>query len=647
MESGYKKTELSWDDLDQGGYSATDRAVYKRRLQAWHLLMAFSLAFACLILSYNFATRSQSAIDASVAAGTFSNNLLDWEDQYKEVVEVSDYGVTAGNEFLLKTILQGKNGFQHIEETVRRADPKIAAEIGNIWSEIRRDALIPKIDSEKLRQAKLKSERGSRVLGDAAAAFAQKEWILRDIGFGLLFFCFIGSILAVGKREVKVVVQNVITDAMTNIKDVEIKQSQVIASDDIFERMPVPFARFGQDGKIDLWNAEIEAIFGVSADEVIGRDLFDALGWHVLGDAAKTALYRVFIGQGTTPLSWIYNHASGEKLDLQANMVPVFDQMGVVSGAYIMVRDISQESRQRATLIESDLTKAAMLKAIPDTLLRFDIQGNMVEIHDNANLFGKIAYQIVGGQQWRTIVPPNAAQEIDWAMRKCLVEREPAEAEIHEVHINKEWHLKIYFTPCGSSDILAVLHDATSEYNASLSVKESNDRIQEMMAESSATDGLTGLLSHHAMRPYLEAACQYAAHPAGRVAFAYFDLDSFGDFVRQHGDDVGDEALRIFASRMKSLVRNDDIIARSGPEEFLVIMPEISGKEALEMARKISECCLINTAHPFSASTTVMAVSGEAMSSREVLETLKHALDEGKQAGPGIVKLIAHLPQAA
>ncbi|MCB0826312.1 MAG: diguanylate cyclase [Armatimonadetes bacterium] len=647
MESGYKKTELSWDDLDQGGYSATDRTKYKRRLQAWHLLLAFSLAFTCLILSYNFATRSQAALDASVAAGTFSRHMLDWEDQYKEVVEESERGVSAGNDFLLKTILQGKDGFQHIEETVRKSDPKIAAEIGNIWSEIRRDALIPKIDSEKLRQAKLKSERGSRDLGDAADAFARNEWLLRATGFGLLFFCFIGSILAVGKREVKVVVQNVLTDAMTNIKDVEIKQSHVVASDDIFERMPVPFARFGQDSKIDLWNAEIEAIFGVSADEVIGRDLFDVMGWHVLGDAAKTALYRVFIGQGTTPLSWVYNHASGEKLDLQANMVPVFDQMGVVSGAYVMVRDISQESRQRAMLIESDLTKAAMLKAIPDTLLRFDIEGNMVEIHDNANLFGKMAYQIVGGQQWRTIVPPNAAQHIVTAMKKCLVEREPSEAEIHEVHNNKEWHLKIYFTPCGSSDILAVLHDATSEYAASLQVKESNERIQEVMAESSTTDGLTGLLNHHAMRPYLEAACQYASQPVGRVAFAYFDLDSFGDFVRQHGDEAGDNALKLFASRMKSLVRKDDIIARSGPEEFLVIMPEIAGKEALELARKISECGLINTPHPFSASTTVMAVSGVAMTSRDVLETLKHALDEGKQAGPGIVKLIAQIRRAA
>lgn len=82
-------------------------------------------------------------------------------------------------------------------------------------------------------------------------------------------------------------------------------------------------------------------------------------------------------------------------------------------------------------------------------------------------------------------------------------------------------------------------------------------------------DGLTGLLNKQAF--YEE-----AATPRRRQAWAilcYVDLDGFKQINDQHGHAAGDEVLQLFAEGVRRQLRADDVVARIGGDEFLLLLP--------------------------------------------------------------------------
>lgn len=71
------------------------------------------------------------------------------------------------------------------------------------------------------------------------------------------------------------------------------------------------------------------------------------------------------------------------------------------------------------------------------------------------------------------------------------------------------------------------------------------------------------------------------------ISLIMLDIDHFGDFNKKHDHQVGDEVLRGVVERTKSRVRDTDLVARWGGEEFMVYLPETKKEEALEVAEQI------------------------------------------------------------
>ena len=71
------------------------------------------------------------------------------------------------------------------------------------------------------------------------------------------------------------------------------------------------------------------------------------------------------------------------------------------------------------------------------------------------------------------------------------------------------------------------------------------------------------------------------------ISFVIFDLDHFKAINDSHGHGAGDEVLRLVAKAIATSVRDTDLVARWGGEEFLVALPETSYAGALVCAEKI------------------------------------------------------------
>lgn len=56
------------------------------------------------------------------------------------------------------------------------------------------------------------------------------------------------------------------------------------------------------------------------------------------------------------------------------------------------------------------------------------------------------------------------------------------------------------------------------------------------------------------------------------VSMLFIDLDDFGLLNKQHGDDVGDEALRLVGQTIRQNIRCDDIAIRKGGDEFVIML---------------------------------------------------------------------------
>jgi diguanylate cyclase (GGDEF)-like protein len=107
----------------------------------------------------------------------------------------------------------------------------------------------------------------------------------------------------------------------------------------------------------------------------------------------------------------------------------------------------------------------------------------------------------------------------------------------------------------------------------------------QLARETARRDHLTGLLNR---RGVTERYQQMMAEGMDRpIAIMLVDLDHFKAVNDQHGHVLGDEVLATFAAVLRKNVRDSDLIARWGGEEFLLIGPVSDARAATEMADKL------------------------------------------------------------
>lgn len=95
-------------------------------------------------------------------------------------------------------------------------------------------------------------------------------------------------------------------------------------------------------------------------------------------------------------------------------------------------------------------------------------------------------------------------------------------------------------------------------------------------------DSLTGLPNRRLFTKFLEKVLPLARRHRHQFAILYLDLDGFKTINDTLGHDAGDEVLREVAARLLTLVRDSDMVARFGGDEFVVIAQKIEGRPGAE-----------------------------------------------------------------
>jgi diguanylate cyclase (GGDEF)-like protein len=141
-------------------------------------------------------------------------------------------------------------------------------------------------------------------------------------------------------------------------------------------------------------------------------------------------------------------------------------------------------------------------------------------------------------------------------------------------------------------------HAAVSIFNA---------RLIERLAATARTDPLTGLANRRAFEQALEQ--RLAAEPPATFSVLMLDVDGLKRVNDAHGHAAGDAMLKRVASVIGSDLRQADLAARWGGDEFLLLIPGVDQVGAVSLARRISGT-LLNPDAPAGAVSVSIGTAG-------------------------------------
>lgn len=113
------------------------------------------------------------------------------------------------------------------------------------------------------------------------------------------------------------------------------------------------------------------------------------------------------------------------------------------------------------------------------------------------------------------------------------------------------------------------------------------ERSRQRSEERSRTDPLTGLLNRRGLREMVELRSRSKQWLQRKPIVVFADLDRFKTVNDTHGHVEGDRVLAMVGSLLKKALRDQDLIARYGGDEFLVLLTEVELHEAQEIVTRV------------------------------------------------------------
>jgi len=199
-------------------------------------------------------------------------------------------------------------------------------------------------------------------------------------------------------------------------------------------------------------------------------------------------------------------------------------------------------------------------------------------------------------------------------------------------------HLLMNITPVESAE--GILYETTAIDVTLLRQHQAElQRAKDVAVHDSLNDPLTGLPNRRCLSETLATLLVDAHQDAGRIALLYLDLDGFKLVNDSLGHAVGDGLLIQLAARLRTWVREGDLLARLGGDEFMVIMHKIHAREDAVM---LAENLLEEIGYSFevkghnlsiAASVGISIFPDDTDNAEELIQQADSAMYSGKREG--------------
>ncbi|MEA5509244.1 EAL domain-containing protein [Crocosphaera sp. UHCC 0190] len=230
-----------------------------------------------------------------------------------------------------------------------------------------------------------------------------------------------------------------------------------------------------------------------------------------------------------------------------------------------IVETMINEDNSKSTLIrEEDLQErdrddlvrlASFPELSPNPIVEIDFAGNLTYLNPAAS----IKFQTIGEEKLKHPVLAGLLSEVQNIQGNLLLREVLVGSEIFEqyVHYLSDHQL-----------IRSYLFDVTARKQA-----------EKQLKYRAFYDTLTDLPNRTYFDDKLDIALVKARQEDHLMAVLFLDLDCFKNINDTLGHGIGDQLLKHFAKRLNSCVRNHDLVARWGGDEFTLLLPQINSPE--------------------------------------------------------------------
>lgn len=198
--------------------------------------------------------------------------------------------------------------------------------------------------------------------------------------------------------------------------------------------------------------------------------------------------------------------------------------------------------------------------------------------------------------------------------------------------------IKFFLTLVGLS-LFSVAMDY-SRYANERGLIEMNRRVHELALR----DQLTGLANRRYMDGILETRWEEYKRSGHIYAILLADIDSFKSFNDRYGHEFGDQVLTKVGRALSRGLRNQDVVARWGGDEFLILMPGQTGSSAVQagerLRKRIEEMTIAHDGDKVSVTISIgIASVDKSLDNNDMLSIADGGLYQAKHLGRNQVVL--------
>jgi diguanylate cyclase (GGDEF)-like protein len=166
------------------------------------------------------------------------------------------------------------------------------------------------------------------------------------------------------------------------------------------------------------------------------------------------------------------------------------------------------------------------------------------------------------------------------------------------------------------------------------------DRLRTEISDLALLDDLTGVGNRRHLLQRLTEECARSERSGASFALMVIDLDNFKSINDTHGHAAGDSCLRHFTLMAQTRLRPGDMLARTGGDEFCIVLPSSTLREGAMIARRVLEVCRADAKACVGSDIPISVSIGVAQWNREtglhpdrLIAAADHALYAAKKDG--------------
>ena len=326
--------------------------------------------------------------------------------------------------------------------------------------------------------------------------------------------------------------------------------------------------QFANQGYAAYNGHSTESILGLTVQEAIGDKAWQAIQPYVErcshGERVK------YTREQTLP--------NGEVRMIEVNLIPHCGNAGLQLGSFVLITDITERWRAEREVRQSEERMRKFTEATDEAIV-FHRDGIITDGNEALyRLTGFALHEVLGLSIFNFISPEWRATALEYTRSG---REDPYEVTIR----HKDGHpIPVEVVgktmPLHHADYrIVVVRDITARKQA-----------QEREAFIALHDPLTQLPNRHFLMEQLSQVLSLARRRHGRVAVLFMNLDHFTTVNDSLGHHAGDQLLCNVAERLRQGVRDADVVARIGGDEFVVVLTDVqTPDDAAMVADKLLE----------------------------------------------------------